>query len=168
MSKKLFILVVAACMSMLAVPSCSQIQQERASMASKVEDLELNKVYRVDDFEFTVQAVEIRKECIPYVVDERRQDLILLVLNLKQGDFDKFVQSDTYLVGTRGKKIADGVKLHRSPEVKPLFAVPVSSRQFRFSINGLELNLEKVLNETKPIYSDVRSLNPHFPFMRLK
>jgi len=157
MNTKIFI-VIAACVCILAFPVWSQNQ---AKPAGKVVDLELNKAYSVQGFEFTVQTVKIHKGGYPTgmfnirpsnpKMDPSYDGVLGVVLNLKKGNGDAFSELEKYLVNEKGEKNVkeDMTGLSKLPEYTVIFNVPMSARKIRFGIGDLELNLEKVLNESE-------------------
>ena len=123
-------------------------------------NLELNKEYSVKDFKFSIQSVKIYKESYPMGMfsgrpsnpnmDPSYDGVLGIKLTLKNGKDDAFSQLEKYLVNEDGKKNVkeDMMVMAKQPEYTILFNIPVSARKIKLNIGGLELNLEKIINES--------------------
>jgi len=130
-------------------------------------DLELNKAYSVQGFEFTVQTVKIHKGSYPMGMfsgrpsnpnmDPSYDGVLGIELSLTKGNGDTFSELEKYLVNEKGERNVkeDRVIMSNAPKFTIMFNVPMSARKIKFGIGTLELNLEKVLNEPEPISNNV-------------
>ena len=155
MNKKIFT-AMAVCVCLLACPAWSQ---EQSKTVPFVVDLELNKVYSDQDFEFTVQVVKIYKDSYPMgmfsgrpansKMDPSFDGVLGIEITLKKGNRDTFSKLEKYIVNEKGEKNVKDDKMEMSGDRKytVLFNVPMSSKKIKFGIGSLLLNLEKVLTK---------------------
>jgi hypothetical protein len=154
--KRVFILAIIAVFAV-----SNQVVAQAAKNQSKIVDLELNKVYGVQGFKFTVQVVRILKDSYPMGMfsgrpsnpnmDPSYDGVLGIELTLKEGNSDVFSKLETYIVNEKGERNvkADMTGMSGASESTYLFNVPLSAKKIKFNIGGLELNLEKVLSKSE-------------------
>jgi len=149
-------LLVIGCLALAMCMVCAP-----AFAKEKASNLELKKEYSVSGFKFTVESAKINKGSYPMGMfsgrpsnpnmDPTYEGVLGIVLTLVEGDGEAFPKLEKYLVHENGAKNVkeDKVEMCGAPKCTVLFNVPMSARKIRFGIGSLELNLEKVLNESQ-------------------
>ena len=125
--------------------------------------LELNKEYSVRSFRFTIKSLKIRKNDDTYGVffsgpsnpdkNPSYDGVLRIELTFSDGDINALSKlKEIYLLDENGEKnVEKDIRMMLVvglPYPIVVFNVPASARKMKLGISSLELNLEKILNES--------------------